>query len=77
MQETTEYQNVHGNRKYKDTLFRMVFKKKEAQKMRTCFVATVRKYKKDNINLRKAITLAIDECIEKGIPLDILTKQRN
>ena len=41
------------------------------------FVATVRNYKQKDISLRKAITLAIDECIEKGILLDILTKQRN
>lgn len=41
------------------------------------FVATVRKHKKANHNLKKAIFLAIDECIEKGILLDILMKQRN
>lgn len=29
MNETTEYQNIHENRRYKDSLFRMVFKKKE------------------------------------------------
>lgn len=41
------------------------------------FIATVRKYKKEDYSLKKAITLAIDECIEKGILLDILTKERN
>ena len=41
------------------------------------FIATVRKYKKENHSLKKAITLAIDECIENGILLDILTKERN
>lgn len=41
------------------------------------FVATVRKYAADkNLTLTEAITLAIDECIEKGILLDILTEQR-
>lgn len=29
MNTTTEYQNIHENRKYKDTLFRMVFKEKQ------------------------------------------------
>ena len=29
MNETIKYQNVHENRKYKDSLFRMVFSKKE------------------------------------------------
>ena len=29
MKETIEYQNIHENRKYKDSLFRMVFKEKE------------------------------------------------
>ena len=29
MSTTIEYQNIHENRNYKDTLFRMVFKKKE------------------------------------------------
>lgn len=29
MNETIEYQNIHGNRKHKDELFRMVFSKKE------------------------------------------------
>lgn len=29
MKKTIEYQNVHENRRYKDTLFRMVFKEKE------------------------------------------------
>ena len=41
------------------------------------FVATVRKYKKGNVRLVEAITRAIDECIEKGILVDILTKQRS
>lgn len=41
------------------------------------FIAAVRKHKKENHSLKKAITLAIDECIEKGILLDILTKERN
>ena len=41
------------------------------------FVATVRKYAADkNMTLTEAITLAIDECIEKGILSDILTEQR-
>ena len=40
------------------------------------FVATVREYKKDDVSLVDAITMAIDECIEKGILVDILTKQR-
>lgn len=26
---TIEYQNIHGSRKYKDSLFRMVFHRKE------------------------------------------------
>ena len=40
------------------------------------FVATVRKYAADKeLTLTKAITLAIDECIEKGILSDILTEQ--
>ena len=29
MNETIEYQNIHGNRKYKDSLFRKVFRKKK------------------------------------------------
>ncbi len=29
MNETIEYQNIHGNRKHKDELFRMVFSRKE------------------------------------------------
>ena len=41
------------------------------------FVATVRRYEKMETNLRRAITAAMNECIEKGILLDILTKQRN
>ena len=41
------------------------------------FIETVRKYKKEDYSLKKAIILAIDECIEKGILLDILTKERN
>ena len=41
------------------------------------FVATVREYKKDDVRLVDAITRAIDECIEKGILVDILTKQRS
>ena len=41
------------------------------------FVATVRRYEKSEANLRKAITAAMNECIEKGILQDILTKQRN
>ena len=41
------------------------------------FVATVRKHKKENVSLVDAITRAIDECIEKGILVDILTKQRS
>lgn len=41
------------------------------------FVSTVRKHKKEEVSLVEAITLAIDECIEKGILVDILTKQRN
>ena len=41
------------------------------------FIATVRKYAADKaLSLRDAITLAIDECIEKGILLDILTEDR-
>lgn len=40
------------------------------------FVATVRRYKKEGEPLKTAITLAIDECIEKGILLDILLKER-
>lgn len=39
------------------------------------FIAIVRKYQKDKrYNLEDAITLAIDECVEKGILEDILTK---
>ena len=41
------------------------------------FVATVRKHKKEDVSLMDAITRAIDECIEKGILVDILTKQRS
>ena len=41
------------------------------------FVATVRKYKSEDVSLRKAITFAIEECIQKEILKDILTKQRN
>jgi len=162
MKETIEYQNIHENRKYKDSLFRMVSKEKEdlldlynaingteydnpedleintlesvlyismkndisflidgsmnlyehqstknanmplrgllyfarllninygqnRELMEKCrrleeyaiFVETVRKYKKEDYSLKKAIILAIDECIEKGILLDILTKERN
>ena len=41
------------------------------------FIATVRKYAADEkLTLGDAITLAIDECIEKGILLDILTEER-
>lgn len=29
MNQTIEYRNIHGNRKYKDSLFRMVFSKKQ------------------------------------------------
>ena len=28
MNQTIEYRDIHGNRKYKDSLFRMVFSKK-------------------------------------------------
>lgn len=41
------------------------------------FVSTVRKYKKEGSPLKTAITQAIEECIEKGILLDILLKERN
>lgn len=41
------------------------------------FVETVRKYKKGDVRLVDAITRAIDECIEKEILVDILTKQRS
>ena len=41
------------------------------------FIATVREYAADKKrSLGTAITLAIDECIEKGILLDILTEER-
>ena len=40
------------------------------------FVATVRRYKKEGKPLKTAITLAIEECIEKEILLDILLKER-
>lgn len=40
------------------------------------FVATVRRYKKEGNPLKMAITQAIEECIEKGILLDILLKER-
>ena len=41
------------------------------------FIATVRKYAADEkLTLGDAITLAIDECIEKGILLDILKEER-
>lgn len=40
------------------------------------FVATVRKYKKEGSALKKAIAQAIEECIEKRILLDILTRER-
>lgn len=135
MNNTIEYQNIHGNRKYKDSLFRMVFKKKEdlldlynavngtdytepdrrilrlsdafqtdggcleceatmlninygqnLELMDKCkrleeyaiFVSTVRKYADNkSFSLSEAITLAIDECIEKGILADVLTEQRS
>ena len=42
------------------------------------FVMLVRKYQKDNrYSLTEAITKAIDEGIEKGLLVDILTTQRN
>ena len=42
------------------------------------FVATVRKYAdKNDCNLTKAITLAIEECLNEGILKDILLTQRN
>lgn len=40
------------------------------------FVARVRKYIRENVSKRKAITLAMDECIQEGILYDILTKQK-
>ena len=41
------------------------------------FVATVRKHAEDkNLSQSEAITLAIEECIEKGFLLDILLDQR-
>lgn len=41
------------------------------------FIATVRKYAADEkLSLGDAITIAIDECIEKGVLLDILTEER-
>lgn len=42
------------------------------------FVATVRKYAdKKEYDLTEAITLAIDNCLQKGILEDILLTQRN
>lgn len=42
------------------------------------FVAAVREcFEYENHNLERAITKAIDECLEKKILEDILTKQRN
>ena len=41
------------------------------------FVETVRAYKKENVSLVTAVTQAIDDCIEQGILVDILKKQRN
>lgn len=42
------------------------------------FIATVRKYQQDEcLGLTEAITMAIDESLEKGILKDILIKQRN
>lgn len=42
------------------------------------FVDRVRTYmKEENISLKKAITLAMSECIEEGVLVDILTKQRD
>ena len=41
------------------------------------FIAAVREYKKDDVSLVEAITKAIDECIERGILVDILTEQRS
>lgn len=42
------------------------------------FIAAVRHYHDDKrYSLEKAIAFAIDECVEKGILADILTKQRN
>ena len=41
------------------------------------FVETVREHNKEDISLVEVITLAMDECIEKGILVDILTKQRS
>ncbi len=41
------------------------------------FVDTVRKYSANNsLELKEAIDVAIDECIQKGILTDILTTQR-
>ena len=42
------------------------------------FVAKVRMYMKEQtMSLKKAITVAMKECIEEGILQDILTKQRD
>lgn len=42
------------------------------------FVETVRIYsKEEGVQLQDAITWAIDDCVEKGILVDILTEQRN
>lgn len=42
------------------------------------FVSRVRYYtKKESLSLKKAINLAMNECIKEGILIDILTKQRN
>ena len=36
MNQTIEYRDIHGNRNYKDSLFRTVFKKKRDQLMERC-----------------------------------------
>lgn len=39
-------------------------------------IATIRKYQEQGIDLEKAVSLALDECLEKGILTEILRKER-
>ena len=55
------------NRKYKGSLFRLIFNSKEA---------ALRKKISDGLSLGDAIEETITECIEKGILADILREQR-
>ncbi len=39
-------------------------------------IATIRKYQEQGMDLEKAVSLALDECLEKGILTEILRKER-